>query len=150
MSKKASAIVLTGLMVMNQVSDTSLIYASASTQPANSQEQAEKQSQQVIYLTNGEGSTTAGNGTKENPYQNIRTALEQVEDGGIIKLVGQVLYSKHETHPTNKSALPLTITKNITFEGENPYVDGICSRAPIQLAANVTFKNMRLEMVVSE
>ena len=147
MSKKASAIVLTGLMVMNQVSDTSLIYASASTQPANSQEQAEKQSQQVIYLTNGEGSTTAGNGTKENPYQNIRTALEQVEDGGIIKLVGQVLYSKHETHPTNKSALPLTITKNITFEGENPYVDGICSRAPIQLAANVTFKNMRLEMV---
>jgi len=95
MSKKTSAIVLSSLIVMNQVSEIPVIHANNSISSAVNQEQADKQSQQVIYLTNGEGNLNAGNGTSENPYQNIRTALEQVEDGGTIKIVAStILLSK--------------------------------------------------------
>ena len=146
MSKKASALVLTGLMVINQISDTTVIYASESIQPANNQQQSDTQTKQVVYLMNGEGDLKGGDGTKERPYQNIRTALEQVADGGVIKLIGTVQYNKHDIDTDTNSALPLMITKNVTFEGasNNSKNDGIVSRAPIQLGANVTFKDIRI------
>ncbi len=147
MNKKGAVITLTSLIIMNQLSDIPVTYAQDLTSSVDNQQVADKQSKQVVYLVNGEGDLDSGNGTKENPYQNIRTALKEVSDGGVIKLKGRVSYTKYEQHPVNLSALPLTITKNVTFEGENPTTDGITSRAPIQLAANVTFKNMRLEMV---
>ena len=70
----------------------------------------------VVYLKNGEGSLTLGNGTVNNPYQNIRTALKNIKNGQTLKLVGTVSYTKYEVD-NEKAPLPLMINKNITIEG---------------------------------
>lgn len=68
----------------------------------------------VVYLKNGEGSLTLGNGTVNNPYQNIRTALKNIKNGQTLKLVGTVSYTKYEVD-NEKAPLPLIIDKNITI-----------------------------------
>ena len=106
----------------------------------------------VVYLKNGEGSLTLGNGTANNPYQNIRTALKNIKNGQTLKLVGTVSYTKYEVD-NEKAPLPLMIDKNITIEGSSGKLptdvdaDGLVVRAPIQLGANVTFKNIKLQLV---
>ena len=106
----------------------------------------------VVYLKNGEGSLTLGNGTVNNPYQNIRTALKNIKNGQTLKLVGTVSYTKYELD-NEKAPLPLIIDKNITIEGSSGKLptdvdaDGLVVRAPIQLGANVTFKNIKLQLV---
>ena len=106
----------------------------------------------VVYLKNGEGSLTIGNGTVNNPYQNIRTALKNIKNGQTLKLVGTVSYTKYEVD-NEKAPLPLMINKNITIEGSSGKLptdvdaDGLVVRAPIQLGANVTFKNIKLQLV---
>ena len=106
----------------------------------------------VVYLKNGEGSLTIGNGTVNNPYQNIRTALKNIKNGQTLKLVGTVSYTKYELD-NEKAPLPLMIDKNITIEGSSGKLptdvdaDGLVVRAPIQLGANVTFKNIKLQLV---
>ena len=106
----------------------------------------------VVYLKNGEGSLTLGNGTVNNPYQNIRTALKNIKNGQTLKLVGTVSYTKYEVD-NEKAPLPLMIDKNIIIEGSSGKLptdvdaDGLVVRAPIQLGANVTFKNIKLQLV---
>lgn len=106
----------------------------------------------VVYLKNGEGSQTLGNGTANNPYQNIRTALKNIKNGQTLKLVGTVSYTKYEVD-NEKAPLPLMINKNITIEGSSGKLptdvdaDGLVVRAPIQLGANVTFKDIKLQLV---
>lgn len=106
----------------------------------------------VVYLKNGEGSLTIGNGTVNNPYQNIHTALKNIKNGQTLKLVGTVSYTKYELD-NEKAPLPLMIDKNITIEGSSGKLptdvdaDGLVVRAPIQLGANVTFKNIKLQLV---
>ena len=106
----------------------------------------------VVYLKNGEGSLTLGNGTVNNPYQNIRTALKNIKNGQTLKLVGTVSYTKYEVD-NEKAPLPLMIDKNIIIEGSSGKLptdvdaDGLVIRAPIQLGANVTFKNIKLQLV---
>ena len=106
----------------------------------------------VVYLKNGEGSLTLGNGTVNNPYQNIRTALKNIKNGQTLKLVGTVSYTKYEVD-NEKDPLPLMIDKNIIIEGSSGKLptdvdaDGLVVRAPIQLGANVTFKNIKLQLV---
>ena len=106
----------------------------------------------VVYLKNGEGSLTLGNGTVNNPYQNIRTALKNIKNGQTLKLVGTVSYTKYEVD-NEKAPLPLMINKNITIEGSSGKLptdvdaDGLVVRAPIQLGANVTFKDIKLQLV---
>ena len=50
----------------------------------------------VVYLTDGEGPIYQGNGTAQNPYQNIRTALDNVKPGGTIKITGRFNYWTYE------------------------------------------------------
>lgn len=46
----------------------------------------------MIYLTEGQGFASQGNGTDKNPYTNIKTALKNVKPGGTIKIVGKFNY----------------------------------------------------------
>ena len=85
-----------------------------------------------------------GDGSENNPYQNIRTALEKIPDGAILKVRGRVLYTEIQQHPT-AGAMPIVIKKNITIEGEPGA--SLYLRAPIQLEADVTFRNIRLQML---
>ena len=79
-------------------------------------EQQEKKSNRIVYLTDGEGREGGGDGSIDNPYTNIRTALKNIQDGETLMLIGRVMYTKYEYHVDN-SALPLLINKNITIEG---------------------------------
>lgn len=145
MNKKLTLLVLSTLIAMNNLSGTQVVKAVESIEKDMLITNESTKSSQVIYVKGGEGNLNSGNGSLNNPYENIRTALENVKDGGTIKLIGTVLYTKYETY-VDKSPLPLYINKNITIEG-NTKSDGLYLRSPIQLGANVTFKNMKLEMV---
>ena len=145
MKKKVSKVAFTSLVVMNQFSNTPFIYASQKNPVIENQNTLDNQEKKVIYLANGEGNLNIGDGSKDNPYQNIRRALQEVEDGGTIKILGWVSYTHYEVHPTTKAALPLMIDKNIMIEGEGDNAK-LYTRAPIQLGADVTLKNIQLEM----
>ena len=49
-------------------------------------------SKNVVFLTEGQGDINIGDGTINNPYRNINTALSNIEDGGTIKIVGTFKY----------------------------------------------------------
>ena len=100
-------------------------------------------SENIIYLKDGEGE--GGNGTLNNPYLNIRTALKNIKNGQTLFLIDTVQYTKYEKG-TDGSALPLIINKNITIAGNDTEKSILQLRAAIQLAADVTFKDMRLQI----
>ena len=100
-------------------------------------------SKNVVFLTEGQDDTDIGDGTINNPYRNIKTALSNVEDGGTIKIVGTFKYWRYEEHHT-KLPRPLVINKEVTFEGVNEN-SVFLTRAPIQLASDVTFRNIKME-----
>ena len=43
-----------------------------------------------IYVEDGEGSGAEGEGTAQSPYTNIRTALNKIQSGQTLVLVGEV------------------------------------------------------------
>ena len=100
-------------------------------------------SENIIYLKDGE--CEGGNGTLNNPYLNIRTALKNIKDGQTLFLIDTVQYTKYEKG-ADGSALPLIINKNITIAGNDTEKSILQLRAAIQLAADVTFKDMRLQI----
>lgn len=152
MNKKFISIAISTLIVFNNISCISNIYGEEKNVRSMTMENESKSEKQVVYLSEGEGSETLGDGTRQNPYRNIRTALKNIQDGGILKIVGSVSYTKYEVHDDG-SALPLFIDKSITIEsGSNKSplaydADEFVLRAPIQLGANVTFKDINLELV---
>ena len=98
-----------------------------------------------VYVENGEGSLTEGDGTAQRPYQNIRTALKQIQTGQTLVLVGEVSYTKYETYE-DESPKPLFIDKDITIVGSDTSA-GLKIRSMIQLGADVTFRDIWLQMV---
>ena len=54
------------------------------------------QLREVVYLTGGQGATSIGDGTLNNPYQNIKTALNNVKQGGTIIITGIFKYWEYE------------------------------------------------------
>ena len=98
-----------------------------------------------VYVENGEGSLTEGDGTAQRPYQNIRTALKQIQTGQTLVLVGEVSYTKYETCEDG-SPKPLFIDKDITIVGSDTSA-GLKIRSMIQLGEDVTFRDMWLQMV---
>ena len=98
-----------------------------------------------VYVENGEGGLTEGDGTAQRPYQNIRTALKQIQTGQTLVLVGEVSYTKYETCEDG-SPKPLFIDKDITIVGSDTSA-GLKIRSMIQLGADVTFRDMWLQMV---
>ena len=142
--KKISALILSGLIVLNNAGQLENVYAYSNSNPEQLTKNENNKATQVVYLENGEGPAYMGDGSEKNPYQNIRTALEKIPDGAILKVRGRVLYTEIQQHPT-AGAMPIVIKKNITIEGEPGA--SLYLRAPIQLEADVTFRNIRLQML---
>ena len=143
--RKITASALCGLAVFGTVNGEIPAYSAEINVPNDSIRQENIKSSQEIYLEAGEGTLGFGDGSKENPYKNIRTALENIESGQTLVLVGKVVYTGYKTHVDN-SALPLFINKDITITGISES-SSLTLRAPIQLGADVEFKDMKLEMV---
>ena len=132
MRKKLSVLVLILVLIMNQAAPMGIKAADAADEVK-------------VYVENGEGSLTEGDGTAQRPYQNIRTALKQIQTGQTLVLVGEVSYTKYETCE-DKSPKPLFIDKDITIVGSDTSA-GLKIRSMIQLGADVTFRDMWLQMV---
>ena len=132
MRKKLSVLVLILVLIMNQVAPMGIKAADAADEVK-------------VYVENGEGSLTEGDGTAQRPYQNIRTALKQIQTGQTLVLVGEVSYTKYETCEDG-SPKPLFIDKDITIVGSDTSA-GLKIRSMIQLGADVTFRDMWLQMV---
>ena len=149
--KQNLSLLLSCVLILTNVANTYAISSIRADKNINITARETSQAN-VVYLKNGEGSLTLGNGTVNNPYQNIRTALKNIKNGQTLKLVGTVSYTKYEEE-NEKAPLPLMIDKNITIEGSSGKLptdvdaDGLVVRAPIQLGANVTFKNIKLQLV---
>ena len=132
MRKKVSVLLLILVLIMNQAAPMGIKAADAADEVK-------------VYVENGEGSLTEGDGTAQRPYQNIRTALKQIQTGQTLVLVGGVSYTKYETCE-DKSPKPLFIDKDITIVGSDTSA-GLKIRSMIQLGADVTFRDMWLQMV---
>ena len=132
MRKKLSVLVLILVLIMNQAAPMGIKAADAADEVK-------------VYVENGEGSLTEGDGTAQRPYQNIRTALKQIQTGQTLVLVGEVFYTKYETCEDG-SPKPLFIDKDITIVGSDTSA-GLKIRSMIQLGADVTFRDMWLQMV---
>ena len=145
MNKKLMSLTLSSAVILNAASQIPSVYAAEKTDLNQAKDSQNKNGKNIVYLADGEGSKTDGDGTQDKPYQNVRTALENISDGGTLKLVGSVSYTKYEVG-NEKEALPLYINKNITIEGDSD-TDEFILRAPIQLGENVTFKNINLQLV---
>ena len=132
MRKKLSVLFLILMLIMNQAAPMGIKAADAADEVK-------------VYVENGEGSLTEGDGTAQRPYQNIRTALKQIQTGQTLVLVGEVSYTKYETCEDG-SPKPLFIDKDITIVGSDTSA-GLKIRSMIQLGADVTFRDMLLQMV---
>ena len=132
MRKKSSVLFLILMLLMNQAAPMGIKAADAADEVK-------------VYVENGEGSLTEGDGTAQRPYQNIRTALKQIQTGQTLVLVGEVFYTKYETCEDG-SPKPLFIDKDITIVGSDTSA-GLKIRSMIQLGADVTFRDMWLQMV---
>ena len=132
MRKKLSVLLLVLVLIMNQAAPMGIKAADAADEVK-------------VYVENGEGSLTEGDGTAQRPYQNIRTALKQIQTGQTLVLVGEVSYTKYETCEDG-SPKPLFIDKDITIVGSDTSA-GLKIRSMIQLGADVTFRDMWLQMV---
>ena len=132
MRKKLSVLFLILMLIMNQAAPMGVKAADAADEVK-------------VYVENGEGSLTEGDGTAQRPYQNIRTALKQIQTGQTLVLVGEVSYTKYETYE-DESPKPLFIDKDITIVGSDTSA-GLKIRSMIQLGADVTFRDMWLQMV---
>ena len=132
MRKKLSVLVLILVLIMNQAAPMGIKAADAADEVK-------------VYVENGEGGLTEGDGTAQRPYQNIRTALKQIQTGQTLVLVGEVSYTKYETCEDG-SPKPLFIDKDITIVGSDTSA-GLKIRSMIQLGADVTFRDMWLQMV---
>lgn len=132
MRKKLSVLVLILVLIMNQAAPMGIKAADAADEVK-------------VYVENGEGGLTEGDGTAQRPYQNIRTALKQIQTGQTLVLVGEVSYTKYETCEDG-SPKPLFIDKDITIVGSDTSA-GLKIRSMIQLGADVAFRDMWLQMV---
>ena len=132
MRKKLNVLLLILALIMNQAAPMGIKAADAADEVK-------------AYVENGEGSLTEGDGTAQRPYQNIRTALKQIQTGQTLVLVGEVSYTKYETCEDG-SPKPLFVDKDITIVGSDTSA-GLKIRSMIQLGADVTFRDMWLQMV---
>lgn len=145
MRKRIFVSLLSAIFLLNSIPVVNPVYAANSVNVQEAMEMQNRVTENVIYLEDGEGALSDGKGTKDSPYQNIRTALKNIQAGQTLKLIGEVKYTKYEQH-TDGSAKPLVIDKAIILEG-NDESSGLMLRTTIQLGADVTFRNMKLQLI---
>ena len=137
--KKRLAAALSTLIVLNGTTTLTSAYSSED----NNDLIQSKTNGRILYLSGGGG--TGGTGTLSNPFKDLTTAVNALQDGDTLKISGEIRYT-YTADPQTQAALPLFINKKVTIEGTSD-LDTLVLRAPIQLGADVTFKNMRLQMV---
>ena len=145
MNKRIGIIVLSLLFVVNQLAGITSLHAYTANEVELYELEGQVLESEKIYVRDGKGGQEEGNGTAASPYRNLRTALDRISDGQTLVLVGDVSFTNYDVD-IDGSAKPLFLNKNITITGDVP-TSGLVVRTTIQPGADVTFKNMHLQLV---
>ena len=145
MKKKLTIMTLSSLVALNSMSGASPVYAVKNKSMGDSVESRTNKSTKVIYVEEKNNNTYVADGSYNKPYKDIKTAIEKAQDGDTLIILGSASYTKYDKDEVG-AALPLFINKKITIQGKDSS-SSLSSRAPIQLGADVTFKDISLEMV---
>ena len=145
MRKELTIMTLSGLVALSSMPGASPVYAVNNNSIDDLAESIRSKSAKTIYVEEKNGNTYVADGSSNKPYKDIKTAIEKAEDGDTLIIVGSASYTKYDKDDVG-AALPLFINKKITIQGNNSS-SSLSSRAPIQLGADVTFKDISLEMV---
>lgn len=98
-----------------------------------------EQTSKTIYITEGDESSTVGDGTESNPYQSIEYAVENASNGDTIELLEDIVYRQPAAN------VDFIIDKNITINGNGKTLSFRGSN--LELLANVEFKNLTLNII---
>lgn len=97
----------------------------------------------TIYVSSGSGNANYGDGSEKAPYENLQYAINQANDGDVIQLLADIVYTKD----TGK---PFVIDKAISIDGTKNTTEqfGLQFRGmDLELRNNVTFKNLNLKFL---
>lgn len=98
-----------------------------------------QQNTKTIYIIEGNESSTAGDGSKSNPYESIEYAIKQANNGDTIYLLENIGYRQPAAN------VNFIINKDITIDGGSHVLSFRGSN--LELLANVEFKNLTLNMI---
>lgn len=98
-----------------------------------------QQNTKTIYIIEGNESSTAGDGSKSNPYESIEHAIKQANNGDTIYLLENIVYRQPAAN------VNFIINKDITIDGGSHVLSFRGSN--LELLANVEFKNLTLNMI---
>ena len=98
-----------------------------------------QQNTKTIYIIEGNESSTAGDGSKSNPYESIEYAIKQANNGDTIYLLENIGYRQPAAN------VNFIINKDITIDGGSH--DLSFRGSNLELLANVEFKNLTLNMI---
>ena len=98
-----------------------------------------QQNTKTIYIIEGNESSTAGDGSKSNPYESIEYAIKQANNGDTIYLLENIGYRQPAAN------VNFIINKDITIDGGSHELSFRGSN--LELLANVEFKNLTLNMI---
>lgn len=108
-------------------------------------EDAKASEKTVVYTKYIDGNTNGyfGSGTKTDPYNQFRDAVDNVADGGTIYIIGAGFLNDK----AGQGGAPLVINKNITIksDSETNYAKLSIRPAGLLLGADVRFENIQLE-----
>ncbi|MDD6224158.1 MAG: Rib/alpha-like domain-containing protein [bacterium] len=96
-------------------------------------------SSRIIYVTEGNENSIAGDGSTQNPYQSLSYAISQANHGDTIKIMTGIVYRQQVANETFK------INKSITIDGQGNYLNFRGSN--LEILANVKLVNMNLIMI---
>ncbi len=80
MKRKFIVAILSGAIVLNSSLAIEQVYAIENNGVDTLIENQDTKSTRVIYVKDGEGDKNSGDGSIDKPYQNIRTALDNIND----------------------------------------------------------------------
>jgi hypothetical protein len=129
------------------IGKTQVAHADDAAQVASADPRATK----TIYTKwSGGGTTLSGSGTKASPYNQFQQALDAAESGDTIVVVDKGFQNTVESDGSGLA--PLVIDKAITIRGEGSATSDAMAElqfrpAGIVLGADVTFQNIKLNMV---
>ena len=98
MKKQIISLTTSSLIIFQNGLCMPIVYAQENT-PNLVLDTQNPQGMSIVYLGDADGNMDEGDGTLKKPYQNIRTALNNVAEGGTIKIVGRISYTKYDSYP---------------------------------------------------
>jgi len=128
-------------MLWNQTVPMSSVYAVSNAEMIR---HSDDKTMNLVYVEDGEGAESDGDGSETSPFQNIYKALREIQQGDVLVLCGTVMIARYDTDQ-NGAPIPFFIDKEITVRGKDKE-SGLYLRTSLQLGADVVLEHMKLQI----